>query len=71
MVNLLDEASNVLDALETLMPVPGTTPLDDLEECALKQTALELLNAVRRLEYPHRRLWVCRHCEDGSRRSVQ
>jgi uncharacterized protein (TIGR03437 family) len=45
MVNLLDEASNVLDALETLMPVPGTTPLDDLEECALKQTALELLNA--------------------------
>ena len=44
-VNLVDVAFNLVDVVDTLMPVPGATTLDDLKECALKETTLSLLKA--------------------------
>src|ERR1019366_2851094 len=44
-VNLVDVAFDLVDVLDTLMPIPGATTLDNLKDCALKQTTLDLLKA--------------------------
>lgn len=45
LLNLMDVVFNFVDMFGALVPVPGAGTMDDLKECALQQTALDLAKA--------------------------